>query len=297
MSFIKIIRKATAFPFSFVGMRCIYRLLIVLFFLSGFQAHSQIRLIVLDQYNLKKGDTLRANLSSHVHLESESAPRSTTTLSTDIHLFQKSKKINLNPFISEDHTLLKYKPELTGSAFLEISQRSFGEYSKEEYLANLKEQGLAPIAKQLESILNSKDQVKDTAVFYTKSLISLEKNKPFSKEAITSDHEIMLKSSPYGATYGDQLNALLSLHGKPLANAPVVLYLKAKSGNIISELLRSDADGMLHIKLDMEGVYFLQHLFIANVSTNNEVSSFWTTFSFEFVNKVYQRATYSEFGF
>lgn len=297
MSFIKLNKKPTAFRFSFANMRCTYQLLTVLLFLSGFQANSQIRLIVLDQYNLKTGDTLRANLSSHVHLESESAPRSTTTLSTDIQLLQKSKKINLNSFISEDHTLLKYAPGITGSAFLEISQRSLGKYTKEEYLANLQEQGLAPIAKQLESILNGKDEVKDTAIFYTKSLISLQKSKPFSKEAITNGHEIILKTSPYGATYGDQLSALLTLHGKPLPNAPVVLYVKAKSGNIISELLHSDANGMLSIKLDVEGIYFLQHLFIANVSTNNEVSSLWSTFSFEFINKVYQRATYSEFGF
>ncbi|RQO73849.1 hypothetical protein DBR43_00110 [Pedobacter sp. KBW06] len=297
MSFIKIRRKRITIPFSFVGMRCTYQLLTVLFFLSGFQAHSQIRLIVLDQYNLKKGDTIRANLSSHVHLESESAPRPTNTLSTEIRLLQKAKKINLNPFITADHTLLKYQPQLTGAAFLEISQRSLGEYSKEEYLTNLKEQGLVPIAKQLESILNGKDRVKDTAIFYTKSLINIEKNKPFSKEPITNDHEITLKSNPEGASYGDQLSALLTLGGKPLPNAPVVLYVKAKSGNIISELLSSDADGMLNIKLDIEGIYFLQHLFIANVSTSNEVSSLWTTFSFEFQNTVHKRDTYSEFGF
>ncbi|AOM79271.1 DUF4198 domain-containing protein [Pedobacter steynii] len=278
-------------------MRSTYPLLILLFLLSGYQANSQIRLIVLDQYNLKKGDTLQANLSSHVHLQSESAPRSATTLSTDINLFQKSKKINLNSFISADHTILKYKPELTGPALLEISQKSFAEYSKEEYLSNLKEQGLVPIAKELESILNGKDKVKDSATFYTKSLVSLDKKKPFSKDPITNDHEITLKSNPFGATYGDQLTAVLTMRGKPLPNAPVILYVKARSGNIISELLRSDAEGMLTVKLDIEGVYFLQHLFIANVSTNNEISSLWSTFSFEFVNNVYQRSTYSEFGF
>ncbi|SHG46650.1 protein of unknown function [Pedobacter caeni] len=297
MSFMKSAKKPFSFPFSFASMRFTYPLFIALFVLSGFQAHSQIRLIVLDQYNLKKGDTIRANLSSHVHLQSESAPRSTTTLSTDIQLFHKGKNINLNSFISQDHALLKYKPELTGPSFLEISQQTFGEYTKEEYLTNLKEQGLTAIAKQLEPILNDNYKVKDSAVFYTKSLVSPEKSKPFSKEPITKAHEITLKNTPFGASYGDELSALLTLNGKALPNAPVILYVKAKSGNIISELLSSDADGMLSVKLDIEGVYFLQHFSIAEVSTNNEIKSLWTTFSFEFLNTVHRRETFAEFGF
>lgn len=297
MSFIKFRRNQPSFPFNFVDMKYLYLLFIVAFSLLSCQVHSQVRLIILNQYNLKKRDTLKANLSSHVHLTTESNLRSTTTISTDIHLFQRSKKITLNPFISKDYTFLKYKPELMGSLVLEISQRILSECSKEEYLANLQDQGLISIAKQMESILNGNNPVKDSAVFYTKSLIFLEKNKSFSKHPITNDHEITLINNPFGASYGDQIVALLTLNGKPKPHAPVLLYVMTKSGNITTEQLSSDADGMLNIKLGIEGVYFLQHLFIAKVSTNNEVNSLWSTFSFEFLNTEHKRNTYAEFGF
>lgn len=274
-----------------------YSLLILLLVLSADLANAQIRLIVLDQYNLKKGDSLSASLSSHIHMMSESAPHDTETISTNVNLIQKSKRINLNSFISPDQKLLKFKPVLSGPAFLETTQKSFGEYSREEYLDNFKEQGLTSVVKGLESILNKKDNVKDSAVFYTKSMITVDKNKPFSKQPIGNGHEITLKDNPFGATYGDQLSAQLTFRGRPLPNAPVVLFVKANTGNIISEVLITDEKGMVRFKLDMEGVYFLQHLIIAEVSTNNEVNTLWSTFSFQFINTDYKRSSYTEFGF
>lgn len=94
--------------------------------------------------------------------------------------------------------------------------------------------------------------------------------------------ELVPQQNPYSLKKGDAIEVLCLLDGKPLSNQ-VVLAGREESGKIkLSPELRSDAKGIIKLKLEGSGKWYVKFINMSKLDDPNlNYESKWTTLTFE----------------
>ncbi len=94
--------------------------------------------------------------------------------------------------------------------------------------------------------------------------------------------ELVPQQNPYKLKKGDAMEILCLKDGKPLAGQVVLAGREQKGKIIVSSDLRSDAKGMLKLRLDGAGQWYVKFINMTKLDDPNlNYESKWTTLTFE----------------
>jgi uncharacterized GH25 family protein len=280
-------------------MKRIYFLLSCLLLSGVFKAQAQDYVLLPENFFLHKGDKLNLHLISANQFIKQDEIKYETAKAAKFTLNAGKKKTDLTTMAKDTATpIVSVTMENEGLNIVEMTQKpTTDDIERDDFVKILDDEGMT---KESEKAKNgSKDSFREKYTWFLKSLVQVDKNSPngFDKP-IGQDFEIILKDNPYKGNYGDDLIAEVQFKGKPLANAQVVLYIKALTGNIFAQKLSSDKEGKIYFKLTREGIYLLRTIYIEPSKDKNADFETWMAcYTFAFSSSNEMPNTYKEFGF
>ncbi|MDB5135587.1 MAG: hypothetical protein JWP37_2190 [Mucilaginibacter sp.] len=280
-------------------MKHTYFFISFLFLLTAFKASAQDYILLPENFFLHKGDNLILHLINASQFVKQDELKYEASKTAQFMVIAGAKKADLTTVAKEGASpIVTFKTESEGLYMVAMTRKPItDEIDRDDFLKILDDEGLT---KESEKAKNgSKDSFREKYTWYLKSLIQVDKNsgKYFDKP-LNEDFEIVLKDNPYKGHYGDDLVAVVSLKGKPLSNANVILYIKTSTGNIFAQKLSSDREGKIYFKLTREGIYLLRSTYIEPSKDKSADFETWmTSFTFGFSSSSEMPNTYKEFGF
>lgn len=260
---------------------------------------AQDYVLLPENFFLQKGEKLNLHIISANQFIKQDEIKYETIKPAKFLLSAGSKKTDLTTVAKDTASpIVSYQMENAGLNLIEYTRKpNTDEIDRDDFLKILDDEGMT---KESEKAKNgSKDSFREKSTWFMKSLVQVEKNSPnnFDKP-LNQEYEIILKDNPYKGNYGDDIIAVVNFKGKPLANANVILYVKALTGNIFLQKLSSDKDGMIYFKLSREGIYLLRTLHMeVSKDKNADFETWLASYSFAFSSSNEMPNTYKEFGF
>jgi uncharacterized GH25 family protein len=280
-------------------MKRTYFFISFLFLLTAFKASAQDYILLPENFFLHKGDNLILHLINANQFVKQDELKYEASKTAQFIVIAGSKKADLATVAKEGASpIVTFKTESDGLYMVAMARKPItDEIDRDDFLKILEDEGLTKEAEKAKN--GSKDSFREKYTWYMKSLIEVDKNsgKYFDKP-LNEDFEIVLKDNPYKGHYGDDMVAVVSLKGKPLANANVILYIKTSNGGIFAQKLSSDREGKIYFKLTREGIYLLRSTYIEPSKDKSADFETWmTSFTFGFSSSSEMPNTYKEFGF
>jgi uncharacterized GH25 family protein len=281
-------------------MKRTYFLIPCLFFLTTFKASAQDYILMPENFILHKGDKLDLHLIKASQLIKKDEIKYESSKTAKFTLDAGSKKIDLLTVAKDSAApLISYQMVNEGLNTITMVRKSVtDDIELDDFTKMLDDEGFSQYSEKIKN--GSKDSFREKYTCYLKSLVEVDKNTAngFDKP-LNEEYEIILKDNPYKGNYGADIIAQIRLRGKPIANATVMLYVKAATGNaIFAQKLSSDKQGQIYFKLSREGVYLLRSLYTEPSKDKSADFETWmTTYSFAFSSGNEMPNTYKEFGF
>ncbi|RYY35057.1 MAG: DUF4198 domain-containing protein [Sphingobacteriaceae bacterium] len=252
--------------------------------------------LIAENFYLKKGDKLNMKLFSGPQQAGQELYQSPKSRQAEFALYDGSKKIPLTASLSDTAIAVNnFEMANSGLALLQCTQTATQEVDRYDLAQYLEQEGLTASGQTVKDM--NTDMVTETRHSFYKTLVSVEKPSGGNYDKLLGDElEIILKSNPYKMNYGDDVTAVLYQKGKPLAGATLMVYVKTPKGSVYPEKLTTNDEGIVFFKLSREGIYLIRNLQVT-VDKNDEVQSWWASYSFAFSSANDLPNSYKEFGF
>ncbi len=182
------------------------------------------------------------------------------------------------------------------TAFLNINTGDAGTYvvglstksreialKAEDFNGYLKEDGLPDTLEERRKTGELEKDAKERYGKHVKAILQVGKKLTDDfKTVLGYPVELIPQQNPYGKKKGDKIGILCLKDGKPLAGQ-VVLAGREENGKIITAKdMRSDKDGMIELKLDGAGKWYVKFINMTKLDDPDlNYESKWTTLTFE----------------
>lgn len=153
----------------------------------------------------------------------------------------------------------------------------------EEFNEYLKEDGLPDTLEERRKTGELEKDAKERYAKHVKAILQVGKKQTNDYKTILGyPVELVPQQNPYNLKKGDSIEVLCLKDGKPLAGQ-VVLAGREENGKIITAPeLRSDANGVVKLRLDGAGKWYVKFINMAKLDDPNlNYESKWTTLTFE----------------
>lgn len=278
-----------------IPMKRAYLLILSAFVIAISVAAGSGSFLLAENFYLHKGDKLNIKLFAGLQTNEDGyqGPRSNKA---EFALFEGSKKIPLTASISDTAVAVNnYEMLNSGLAMLHCTQTAIQEADSYDVAQYFEQEGQTAASQNIKDM--NTDMVTETRHNFLKTLVRVDKPSGGVFDQVLGDElEIILKNNPYKMNYGDDVTAVLYYKGKPLTSAPVVVYVKTTKGSIYPEKLTTDEKGQVYFKLSREGIYLVRSLYTAG-GKNDELETWWASYTFAFSSANELPNTYKEFGF
>lgn len=279
-------------------MKSIRLLLSIILASAGFIAHAQNYYLIPEKFYLQKNDKLDMHIIATDDFTKQTDVKFQQSNTESVFMYEGKKKVDLNGVVTGADSVVSYPIKEDGLTLISMTTKpAANEMSRSKFLRSLDAGDPDNIA---DKVKNSNQLFyKERYVYYMKTLVQVGEpgGKAFDKP-LNDDFEIILKDNPYKFNYGDDISAQINFKGKPLAVATVMLYVKTAGGNVYTQKLSSDNDGMIYFKLSREGVYILSSRHSAQIKDKDaDFESWYTSYVFAFSSNNEMPNTYREFGF
>jgi uncharacterized GH25 family protein len=275
---------------------------ILLLFLAaaiGLAATTHDYFLLPENFFLHKGDKLTLHLVGGEQFVKQEELKYQSKKTTSFMLYQGSKKIDLLKVAKDSASpIIDYEMVNTGQALIGMTRGvEYIDASRDSYADFLTEQGLDKLAEKVKN--SNQFRVKEKYTRYMKTLFSVDDHDGNAYGKVLNDeYEIILTSNPYKKQYGDDMIALVKFRGKPVSGAAVNLYIKSIGGNVYSQSLTADKNGVVSFTMTREGIFLLRSARIeATRDKDADFESWWASYTFPFSSSDEMPNTYKEFGF
>ncbi|RVU02004.1 DUF4198 domain-containing protein [Mucilaginibacter limnophilus] len=276
-------------------MKRVFLPILAAFIVAVSVAASSGSFLLAENFYLHKGDKLSIKLFTGLQTNEDGyqGPRSKNA---EFALYEGSKKIPLTASISDTAIAVNnYEMANQGLAMLHCTQTATQEADSYDVAQYFEHEGQTTISQNIKDM--NADMVTETRHNFLKTLVRVDKPSGDAYSQVLGDElEIVLKNNPYKMNYGDDVTAVLYHKGKPLVSAPVVLYVKTTRGSVYPEKLNTDEKGQVYFKLSREGIYLIRSLYTPG-GKNDELETWWASYTFAFSSANDLPNTYKEFGF
>lgn len=153
----------------------------------------------------------------------------------------------------------------------------------EEFNEYLKEDGLPDTLEERRKTGELEKDAKERYAKHVKAILQVGKKQSDDYKIVLGyPVELVPQQNPYSLKKGDQIEILCLKDGKPLAGQ-VVLAGREENGKIIvAPELRSDGNGIIKLRLDGAGKWYVKFINMAKLDDPNlNYESKWTTLTFE----------------
>jgi hypothetical protein len=278
-------------------MKFIRLFLLVLLVMPAFKVKSQNYFLMPENFYLKKGEKMNLRLTQSDDFTKESPAKFTASQTATFILYEGKKQTSIAGLVKDTTSVINFEPMSGGLDMIEmVSNTISSEMSRNKFLRNLGDDDPENIADKVKA--SNQLYYKEKYTNYTKTLFIVDKTNGNYDKPLPEEYDITIQQNPYKFNYGDDVSALVTFKGKPLANALVNLYVKTVSGNVFPQKLNADAGGLVYFKLSREGIYILRSKHY-QVSTDKsaDFESWRTTYTFAFSSANDLPNSYKEFGF
>ncbi len=259
---------------------------------------AQDNVLVPENFYLHKGGTLVLHqISANQFLKQDELGFDPSKLEKFILRFGSGKNAyNVSPRSGDTVERMPLAKE--GLNLIAITRKPvIDDVDRDDFLKILEDEGLTQFAEKAKN--GSKDSFRERYTWSLKTLVEVDKHSAndFDK-SIDQEYEITLKDNPYKGNYGDDIIALVTFRGTPIAGAGVFLYIKSLGGNVVVQKLATDKTGQIYFKLSREGIYMLRSLHMETSKDKSADFDTWlSSFTFAFNSNNDMPNTYKEFGF
>jgi uncharacterized GH25 family protein len=230
---------------------------------------------------LHRGEMLKVHLIVGDDFKPEFERRYQSTKTERLLLHAGKQVADLRKSIKDSAAYIDSRVYIKGLALLEMTRNySSIELGRDQFLAYLKEEGIAGIAEKVDN--GTKQSFKEKYTRYLKTLVCVDGNYGgVYQEELQHDLEIILKDNPYETRVGSDLAAIIKFKRMPLAGVTMDVLVKDASGKIHLQRVVSDKDGKVNFKLSRKGVYLLRLVHMVPSGTPDaDFESFWASYTF-----------------
>jgi len=274
-------------------------LLILLFAATIGLASTHDYFLLPENFFMHKGDKLDLHLLAGDVFTKQEEIKYQPGKTAKFMLYEGSKKTDLTKAAKDSVApVLTYTMQNTGQALLEMTRGyEFNVFSRDNYAQFLTDQGYDKLGEKVKS--GNQFRIKEKYTRYLKTLVSVNDHDGNAYDKVLNDnYEIILKDNPYRKKYGDDVGALIKFNEKPAAGAAVALYIKSISGNVYTQNLIADKNGMVNFTMSREGIYLLRSVRVEPTKDKDaDYESWWAAYTFVFSSTDEVPNTYKEFGF
>lgn len=153
----------------------------------------------------------------------------------------------------------------------------------EEFNAYLKEDGLPDTLEERRKTGELEKDAKERYAKHVKAIMQVGKKQTDDfKTVLGYPVELVPQQNPYKLKKGDTIEILCLKDGKPLANQVVLAGREEKGKIVVAPDLRSDKNGIIKLRLDGSGKWYVKFINMAKLDDPNlNYESKWTTLTFE----------------
>ena len=233
---------------------------------------------------MQKGDTLELHLFSADGFNIQSEKPVQKKMLKNFNLITENGTTDLLTDAT-DQTLpiLKRKVDFDGLGLIHI-ERDYARITMEnkKFLSYLKEDHIENIRLKKDP---SKNVQKERYSRYIKTLVQSGQMPSGDqyKKVVGQNFEIILLQNPYLLKKRDTIKAQILFMGKPLPNKIITARNRIGSKSAITEISRTDKNGICTFKIIREGEWFIHatHMIACPDLTDSDWESFWTSYSFQ----------------
>lgn len=153
----------------------------------------------------------------------------------------------------------------------------------EEFNEYLKEDGLPDTLEERRKTGELGKDAKERYAKHVKAILQVGKSRSDDyKTVLGYPVELVPQQNPYSLKKGSSIDILCLKDGKPLANQVVLAGREHMSKLVLSPELRSDEKGMVRVRLDGAGKWYVKFINMAKLDDPDlNYESKWTTLTFE----------------
>lgn len=153
----------------------------------------------------------------------------------------------------------------------------------EEFNEYLKEDGLPDTLEERRKTGELGNDAKERYAKHVKAILQVGKSRSDDyKTVLGYPVELVPQQNPYSLKKGSSIDILCLKDGKPLANQVVLAGREHMSKLVLSPELRSDEKGMVRVRLDGAGKWYVKFINMAKLDDPDlNYESKWTTLTFE----------------
>lgn len=238
-----------------------------------------------DRYFLKPNSKFKVNVMNGTFLASEGAV--TFARLNDVSVVSGGNRVHpVEADLTKDET----------TAFLNLSTGATGTYviglsTKEREIAlkaadfneYLKEDGLPDTLEERRKTGELEKDAKERYAKHVKAILQVGKKQTDDYKTILGyPVELVPQQNPYKLKKGDTMEVLCLKDGKPLADQVVLAGREEKGKLTVAPELRSDKKGIIELKLDGSGKWYVKFINIVKLDDQKlNYESKWTTLTFE----------------
>lgn len=158
---------------------------------------------------------------------------------------------------------------------IELKAADFNEY--------LKEDGLPDTLEERRKTGELERDAKERYAKHVKAILQIGKTRTDDYKTILGyPVELVPQQNPYNLKKGDMIEILCLKDGKPLAGQTVLAGYEEKGKIVTAPELRSDANGIVRVRLDGAGKWYIKFINMTKLDAPNlNYESKWTTLTFE----------------